>query len=217
MEDEDDGMVELKLALGAFTTRAQELEWQHRNFEIKVESQTTRARDEIAKDRQEFSRQLQVVCGSMKRTIEAAIPNQKCLSSQFVGKAALAPRNSLSDICRDLTTHFDRLADLSANANRNLNAIHRDTMETETQLTELTPDLEDLELDLGGLLETVNELLEEVQEKTRELRESREKGERELQMREFRREIYQFKKRHDQKVRLLEHGMPNLSSADKCS
>ena len=216
MEDGNE-MNELNLALGNFTTRVQELECQHRSFEIEVESQTNRARNQIAKDRKILGQQLQVVSGSMKHTIEAAIPNQKRLPWQVSSNAALTPRDSLSGICQDLTNHFDRLAELAASANRNLNAIHRNAMETETQLTELRPDLEDLELDLEGLLETVNEKLEEVQQMTRELTVSREGAELQLQMREGQREMYHCKKRHDQKVRLLKHGTPSFNVIDKCS
>ena len=200
MEDDEDNTDGISSALERFKTIAQGFESEHRNLAEKVEVQTQRARDDIAKDRQAFKQQLQVACGSMKRTIEAVTPNQKLLSYESLSRAVFGPRNSLSDICRELITHFDHLAALAANANRKLNAVYRDAMETETEIDELTPQLVDFGVCVQEVLEAVEGVLGEAQEMSRELTESREEAEKELEMRQLHSMVHQYNKRHAQKV-----------------
>ncbi|KAI4263303.1 MAG: hypothetical protein L6R42_001545 [Xanthoria sp. 1 TBL-2021] len=183
MDYDEDGMADMKLALETLTTQAKELGWKHRNLETKAEDQAAYARDEIAKDRHEVSQELRVTCGSMKRTIKAVTRNQK----------------QLSMFAANLTIHFDRLAEWAANANRKLNAIHRDAIETETQLSAWRPDLEDLEIESKALLENIGDLLEEMQDASRQIVESREEAEKELSSRHMQELLYQNDHRHYQK------------------
>lgn len=203
MDYDEDGMADMKLALETLTTQAKELGWKHRNLETKAEDQAAYARDEIAKDRHEVSQELRVTCGSMKRTIKAVTRNQKQLSMFAASKTALATRDNLSHDCQDLTIHFDRLAEWAANANRKLNAIHRDAIETETQLSAWRPDLEDLEIESKALLENIGDLLEEMQDASRQIVESREEAEKELSSRHMQELLYQNDHRHYQKVLLV--------------
>lgn len=203
MDYDEDVMADMKLAFETLTTQAQALGWKHRNLETKVEDQVAYARDEIAKDRHEVSQELRVTCGSMERTIKAVTRNQKQLSMFAANKTALATGDNLSPICQDLTIHFDRLAESAANANRKLNAIHRDAIETETQLSAWRPDLEDLEIESEAQLEIIGDLLEEWQDASRKIVESREEAEEELSSRLVQELSYQYDHRHYQKVLLV--------------
>lgn len=193
MEDEEVDIFEWETDLEAFATQVQELECQHRKLDTQVESHTNYARNEIAKDRHILSLQLQVACGSMKHTIEAVNPSQRWLSWHCLESIALA---HLSQSCRDLTTHFDRLADLAANANKKLNAIYRDALETEDQLIGMTSTLKILGRDSERLLENVDEVLEEMQDMTQKLLESREEAVDQLDLRRNQGNWNQEQKRH---------------------
>ncbi|KAL9583586.1 MAG: hypothetical protein Q9212_002613 [Teloschistes hypoglaucus] len=182
MDQDEDLMPALKLRLVAFESQGNELRSRQQKLAETVENQTRRAQTDIAKDQDVLKKQLQVACGSVNRTIETVTPNQKWLPWLY-NTSTLTRQDSISATCRDLISAFDRLANTAADANKRLNAIHRDALQTEDQLTQLAPELEGCETEIEGVLEVIEELLGKVQEATQELFEARQEAEKKLEER----------------------------------
>ncbi|KAI4201548.1 MAG: hypothetical protein LQ350_003163 [Teloschistes chrysophthalmus] len=176
-------MPTLKLKLVAFEAQGNELRSRQQKLAETVENQTRRAQIDIAKDQDVLKKQLQVACGSVNRTIETVAPNQKWLPWLYNSSTHTTRQNSISATCQDLISAFDRLAKTAADANRRLNAIHRDALQIEDQLTQLAPELEGCETDIERVLEIVEKLLGKVQEATQELVGARQEAEKKLEER----------------------------------
>lgn len=196
-------MPALKSRLVQFEAQARKLQFRQQSLAETVENQTRCAHNDIAKDQDVLKRQLQVACGSVNHTIEAVVSNRRWLPWLY-DETALTTQNDISAICQDLITAFDRLANTAADANRRLNAIHRNALQTEDQLTELAPELETCETEIGRVLEVVEELLGTAQEATQELVEARQEAEKELEVRRGLERGSQQLKRHRQKVKSVE-------------
>ncbi|KAI4256827.1 MAG: hypothetical protein LQ352_001907 [Teloschistes flavicans] len=198
MDEDEEWMPALKSRLVQFEAQARKLQFRQQSLAETVENQTRCAHNDIAKDQDVLKRQLQVACGSVNHTIEAVVSNRRWLPWLY-DETALTTQNDISAICQDLITAFDRLANTAADANRRLNAIHRNALQTEDQLTELAPELETCETEIGRVLEVVEELLGTAQEATQELVEARQEAEKELEVRRGLERGSQQLKRHRQK------------------
>ncbi|KAL8769262.1 MAG: hypothetical protein Q9194_005498 [Teloschistes cf. exilis] len=182
MAQDEGWMPALQLKLVAFEAQGNELRSRQQKLAEGVEDQTRRAQTDIAQNQHVLKKQLQIACGSVNRTIETVAPNQKWLSWVY-NSSTLTRQNSISATCQDLISAFDRLANTAADANRRLNAIHRDALQTEHQLTQLAPELQGCETEIEGVLEIVEKLLGKVQEATQELVEARQEAEKRLEER----------------------------------
>lgn len=185
-----------------------ELESEHRALADNVDLQTSDAISTIAKNHETLRQQLQLAIDSQKRTIEAVSPSreQRLLSWHPLG-SRLTSKDTIPSACRDLVVQFDRLAELAADANKKLNEIYRDFLETEDKLDLHAKNVEEYE----GKCEEfgdIEEVRDEVREALKYLAESCEEAEENMKESSITYSIWQEDQRHEQKVcrrHLLRH------------
>ena len=191
---------ETQEAIEELSTQGLELGSQQQDLAEQIDLQTENAGNVLKNDREALKKQLSISLNVRNRAVLAALPQQKRI---FWVPLSLdtAPANPVAVACQDVIKQYDLLAKLAAQANKRLNGVYTELLETEDELVALAEKLKRLEEDFAEL-EGMEERSDVIHEALEYLTGLEEETETRMETRSSTRIIWQEDKRHQQKVRI---------------
>ena len=194
-------LTELQEAIEELNTQGLELGSQQRDLAEQINLQRENAVNILKNDHEALKKQLSVAFNSRDRAILAALPQQKRTPWNPLS-LVIASANSVAAACQDIIKQYDLLAKLAMQANKRLNGVYTEFLETEDELVALAKKLKRLKEKFAELkgIEKMSDKIQKALENLTELEEETEKIIGRIRITHI---MWQEDKRHEQKVHTL--------------
>ena len=191
-------LTELQEAIEELSTQGLELGSQQQDLAELINLQKENAVNVLDNDHEALKKQLSVAFNSRDRAILAALPQQTRTPWNPLSLDT-APANPVAAACQDIIKQYDLLAKLAMQANKRLNGVYAEFLETEDELVALAEELKGLEEEFAEL-EGMEEMSDKIQEALENLTELEEETEKNVERTRITHIMWQEDKRHEQKV-----------------